>query len=295
MSRHVGGVRAIDQMSGRHIEGRGVPFNSIEVPAGEALIGAASHPAILAESPATLVALRAFLIAWNPVTNAQYAVFVRVTGHRPPSLGTTPSLTSTGTTPRPSANGPASGCRQKRNGRRLLAERMVGGTPGARIGPPRARRTATGGSEGQLRSARFRPAAVPMGSSTSAATSGSGPRASIVPTRIEPTTGARTGLVPVAGFSAEVRSVTFPPPSAAPSAARFIPTRATNTSGFASRSTPPASTPSYRSTGWSCRVAPSEWEPMTRGARPQRPRTGKRTSRRRGWAALVMLSRSPHS
>ena len=62
-----------------------MPFDWIEVPSGDALIGTASTPAYLAESPATLFTLPAFLIARNPVTNAQYAVFVQATGHRPPA------------------------------------------------------------------------------------------------------------------------------------------------------------------------------------------------------------------
>jgi formylglycine-generating enzyme len=64
----------------------------VEIPAGEFTMGAADGEDD--ERPARPVALDRFHIAMHPVTNAQYAEFVRNTGHRAPDVRDLPSFVS---------------------------------------------------------------------------------------------------------------------------------------------------------------------------------------------------------
>ena len=64
----------------------------VEIPAGEFLMGAADGEDD--ERPVRAVVLDRFHIAMHPVTNAQYAEFVRNTGHRAPDVRDLPSFVS---------------------------------------------------------------------------------------------------------------------------------------------------------------------------------------------------------
>ena len=64
----------------------------VEIPAGEFMMGAADGEDD--ERPVRAVVLDRFHIAMHPVTNAQYAEFVRNTGHRAPDVRDLPSFVS---------------------------------------------------------------------------------------------------------------------------------------------------------------------------------------------------------
>jgi formylglycine-generating enzyme required for sulfatase activity len=64
----------------------------VEIPAGDFLMGA--HDGDDDERPVRRVSLERFFIAMHPVTNAQYAEFVRNTGHRAPDVRDLPSFVS---------------------------------------------------------------------------------------------------------------------------------------------------------------------------------------------------------
>lgn len=64
----------------------------VEIPAGAFMMGAADGEED--EQPVRAVALDRFHIAMHPVTNAQYAEFVRNTGHRAPDVRDLPSFVS---------------------------------------------------------------------------------------------------------------------------------------------------------------------------------------------------------
>jgi len=64
----------------------------VEIPAGEFMMGAADGEDD--EQPVRAVVLDRFHIAMHPVTNAQYAEFVRNTGHRAPDVRDLPSFVS---------------------------------------------------------------------------------------------------------------------------------------------------------------------------------------------------------
>ena len=177
----------------------------VDVAGGSCLIGRdpvePGGEALADELPGGVVELPAFEISATPVTNAQYAAFVRETGHRPPLHwrdGEPPGghgrasrhVGRRGRRRGLLRRGSACACRPRRSGRRRRAATTGGSIPGATSRPTRARATfgrgsmEAGPSPGRrhARAARARTAC-----STWRGTSGSGCRA---PTRRIPTTPA---------------------------------------------------------------------------------------------------------